>query len=596
MNTIHHQSGSSTLRRRTAQMAVLLGGALFATLSIPAWAVNLVHYDFSNGSGSTVTDLSGLGNHGTVTNFTNTSAGGGVFNVTEGWVSGGGLSMLEDNHRSFVETSLALNSVAGKSFTVEYLASNDTPVGWSPAVGSNTPTFADGDNVFFTGIADGGIAYEIRLPDGTSPGAGNAGQLPGIPQPWRKSFTSPDPTPHHIAMTYTLATDTVELFFDNVSQGTRTTDFGLDPTLASAASKFRIGNVGFDPNQQWDGIYSGVAISTSALNPGSFALTNGSQASTQLLYDFSDGSGTTVTNLAASGSANDGTLVGFASTSAGAGSFNATEGWVSGGGLSVIDDLTRSYVETPLSINALTTDFTIEATVNYSNPSGFAPIIGTSASVFSTNDIMFLGTDPAERSLGINMPGTWSDNTLVDHPWFAPVEGLGELTHHVAIVFDQPTGQTSLFYDGQFIGNVNTPTTDMDSTALFRLGNVGYSSVDEWDGVFYGFAVSDEALAAADFVLPVPEPTADFDGDGDVDGRDFLEWQRGNGLLPTGKPRRKDGDANLDASVNAADLAIWIDKFGVPIPAVSASTSVPEPTSALLALIAVMFGATQRRC
>jgi len=56
----------------------------------------------------------------------------------------------------------------------------------------------------------------------------------------------------------------------------------------------------------------------------------------------------------------------------------------------------------------------------------------------------------------------------------------------------------------------------------------------------------------------------DFDGDGDRDGADFLFWQRNPGV---------------------GDLADWEANFGVP-PLSAITTSVPEPTSLLLALFA----------
>ncbi len=82
---------------------------------------------------------------------------------------------------------------------------------------------------------------------------------------------------------------------------------------------------------------------------------------------------------------------------------------------------------------------------------------------------------------------------------------------------------------------------------------------------------------------------ADFNGDGSVDGRDFLIWQRGYGnpgSLGT-------GDANGDGQVNAADLAIWQAQY-VNAPELTAnSVAVPEPT-ALLLLITSLIGATNR--
>lgn len=70
---------------------------------------------------------------------------------------------------------------------------------------------------------------------------------------------------------------------------------------------------------------------------------------------------------------------------------------------------------------------------------------------------------------------------------------------------------------------------------------------------------------------------ADFDGDGDVDGRDFLIWQRGFG----GPASLATGDANSDGQVNELDLAIWQDQYGNP-PEVSGVTAVPEPGSLVL--------------
>jgi|GEM_PF-4138647 len=73
---------------------------------------------------------------------------------------------------------------------------------------------------------------------------------------------------------------------------------------------------------------------------------------------------------------------------------------------------------------------------------------------------------------------------------------------------------------------------------------------------------------------------ADFDDDGDVDGRDFLAWQQGNGIM-TGA-MLVDGDANGDKAVNGDDLNIWQGQFG-PTASLSAIQSVPEPATIALA-------------
>ena len=91
--------------------------------------------------------------------------------------------------------------------------------------------------------------------------------------------------------------------------------------------------------------------------------------------------------------------------------------------------------------------------------------------------------------------------------------------------------------------------------------------------------------------LPITE-NADFNGDGQVDGADFLVWQRGNG--GPGGPTQ--GDANGDSVVNGGDLAIWQSNFG-GTGAAAAASAVPEPASATLAIlsIGVLLAANSRR-
>ncbi len=77
---------------------------------------------------------------------------------------------------------------------------------------------------------------------------------------------------------------------------------------------------------------------------------------------------------------------------------------------------------------------------------------------------------------------------------------------------------------------------------------------------------------------------ANFDGDADVDGADFLTWQRGFGTGTT----LAQGDANASGSVDGADLAIWQSQHGAT-GLLSGVQSVPEPSSALLLVLAA-FG------
>jgi len=75
---------------------------------------------------------------------------------------------------------------------------------------------------------------------------------------------------------------------------------------------------------------------------------------------------------------------------------------------------------------------------------------------------------------------------------------------------------------------------------------------------------------------------ADADADGDVDGHDFLSWQIGSGNLNAQGP--VDGDFNFDGRTDGDDLAIWQNQFGSGSDASPTQQSVPEPSSAALAI------------
>ena len=84
-----------------------------------------------------------------------------------------------------------------------------------------------------------------------------------------------------------------------------------------------------------------------------------------------------------------------------------------------------------------------------------------------------------------------------------------------------------------------------------------------------------------DVVLTATVPgdeDADFDGDGDVDGADFLTWQRNLG----GAGGLAQGDANGDSAINGDDLTVWKDQFGPGGASVGAVAAVPEPAALTL--------------
>jgi hypothetical protein len=86
---------------------------------------------------------------------------------------------------------------------------------------------------------------------------------------------------------------------------------------------------------------------------------------------------------------------------------------------------------------------------------------------------------------------------------------------------------------------------------------------------------------------------ADFDGDGDVDGRDFLIWQRGFGL--TEQEDNALGDANGDGNVDAGDLEIWQTQYIDPSEITASQAAVPEPATGLLMTLAVGMWTLRRQ-
>lgn len=139
------------------------------------------------------------------------------------------------------------------------------------------------------------------------------------------------------------------------------------------------------------------------------------------------------------------------------------------------------------------------------------------------------------------LPGTSFGIYLYD-----PEEGL------VTVARSSPT-ITALELAGRGAGsNSNT----MESSGLNNLGQVAYNFTTLT-------GVQGLALWTPDFDNE-PETPGDYDGDGDVDGRDFLAWQRGESLDP----------------FSPADLATWQAEYNGGL--LTATTAVPEPSSLLL--------------
>ncbi len=150
----------------------------------------------------------------------------------------------------------------------------------------------------------------------------------------------------------------------------------------------------------------------------------------------------------------------------------------------------------------------------------------------------------------------------------------------------------SIFYDAQFPDRI-LPLGGA-TTALNYVGGLGGGAAIQYDGgatkvVTFGFpfeTITSEGdrSAVMDRVLEffeLGDSSADFDNDNDVDGSDFLAWQRGYETMGTATPEQ--GDANGDTNVDADDLVIWQTQYAVApalsLTTASTSTVSSEPTA-----------------
>ncbi len=172
------------------------------------------------------------------------------------------------------------------------------------------------------------------------------------------------------------------------------------------------------------------------------------------------------------------------------------------------------------------------------------------------------------------------NDTLVV-PFLADINGDGRDDPIIYHEFTDPTGAIpgtsptdSL---GQFLVAFTSPNGDLTTTAFstdkFLNLTTKFGQTGGWTPLAGQVHVSDDA---------------DFDIDGDVDGADFLAWQRG---LGTPNALRVNGDTDGLGVVDQSDLAVWQSQFGNAIPIISGAqaAAVPEPTSILLLGLGSLF-------
>ena len=208
------------------------------------------------------------------------------------------------------------------------------------------------------------------------------------------------------------------------------------------------------------------------------------------------------------------------------------------------------------------------------NPAGpFTPALGTSVTVdggTQTVDFPTTGEDNIAFSFGI--PSS-TDVLAIRDAFFGISAGSADFDGPVSnLDFRTKSSRTdfhtTLFDDAgaDLQGGAASPNLSTENLTRILSGSSETITIPyrfalggSFEGSFLeGQIVASRSLGAA----------GDFDGDGDVDGSDFLAWQRGFGTTFT-----------------AQDLLDWQTNFGGALLATSSSSAVPEPSSLVVALV-----------
>jgi hypothetical protein len=169
----------------------------------------------------------------------------------------------------------------------------------------------------------------------------------------------------------------------------------------------------------------------------------------------------------------------------------------------------------------------------------------------------------------------------------------------VRIYFDGAEALSSSIAGGGTLGLVPRHTSGADGVLTFGndLGATNRALIGSIDEIaFIGRALTaGEVTDLWNAALTPLAQQGDFDGDGDVDGADFVAWQT-NFPKSTGATL-SEGDADGDGDVDGADFVVWQTNF--PFTPSTGTAPVPEPGAAWLLLFGgIVIGATachQRR-
>lgn len=133
------------------------------------------------------------------------------------------------------------------------------------------------------------------------------------------------------------------------------------------------------------------------------------------------------------------------------------------------------------------------------------------------------------------------------------------------LTWSAATGMLQVFQDNQLIPDEETLVTSAEDFDLYS----SFSRLYIGGGTN---AFVDSVRLETNQSVTLPFGPGDFDHDNDVDGRDFLMWQRGNSPTP----------------LSSGDLNDWQANFGSVGSGAASTAAVPEPGCAALAVVALL--------
>lgn len=192
----------------------------------------------------------------------------------------------------------------------------------------------------------------------------------------------------------------------------------------------------------------------------------------------------------------------------------------------------------------------------------------------------------------------WYDSTTAvnwtraeKNQWFkdiaVPLDGITLMAYERSTLSSIQTGVSWEVFNFKGDVRVGLNVAEIGPGSTFADFDAVMTLADEIE-TYYGTQISGvDFHAVINYVDEAPTPvfSADFNEDGDVDGIDWLIWQRGVGILSGAT--QSEGDANGSGSVNVSDLAVWQEQYGQIL--LTGTLIVPEPCCALLP-IAILVG------